>query len=164
MDINWQTDRSSVKDGGTYLITEIADGKREVFFEDSYDEKKKTFNCEYQLGEDNEVIAFAPFEEIGFDLSKIHTSAPDDGDYHLVGVRDKDGGISLNVDMYFAASGRWGCFANEEIAGWFDWPEPYMGPIAQEKSKARSANPKAKEKTQINIHKKTNKTRNCGII
>jgi len=146
MDINWQTDRSSVRDGGTYLITEIADGKREVFFEDSFDENEKTFSCEYQLGEDNVVIAFSPFEEITFDTSMLHLMAPDDGDYHLVGIKEPDGTISINVDMYFCSSGRWGTFSNEEVAGWFDWPAPYMGPLLEEKGEKKLASTHFDEK------------------
>lgn len=79
-------------------------GQREVYFEDSFDEKEKTFSCEYQLGEDNVVAAFAPFEEICFDASGIHAEdPPDDGDYHLVVIKDPDGTLSLNADMYFPA-------------------------------------------------------------
>ena len=134
MDINWQTDRSSIKAGETYLITEIAGGKREVFFEDSYEEKEKTFPCEYQLGEDNVVIAFVPLEDVVFDASKMRRDVPDDGDYHLVGIKTPDGSVLLNIDLYFCASGRWGTFSKDEIAGWFDWPEPYTGPILQDVS------------------------------
>lgn len=133
MDINWQTDRASVKDGGTYLITEIVNGNREVFFEDSFDEEKKTFSCEFQLGEDNIVLAFAAFEDIKLDESQIHKTMPPDGDYHMIAVKNTDGTISLNVDLFFEKSGEWGTFEKEEVAGWFDWPQPYMGPILQSK-------------------------------
>ena len=134
MDINWQTDRDKVKDGGTYLITEIVNGNREVFFEDSFDEEKKIFSCEFQLGEDNIVAALAAFEDVKLDESQMHKTMPPDGDYHLIAVKNNDGSVSLNVDLFFAKSGEWGSFEKEEVAGWFDWPNPYMGPILPERN------------------------------
>lgn len=146
MDVNWQTDRNAVKDGGTYLITELVNGKREVFFEDSFDEEKKTFSCEYQIGDDNIVIAYAAFEDIKYNESKLHRTEPPDGDYYLIAVKNPDGSTSLNVDMFFQRSGNWGAFEKDDVAGWFDWPAPYEGPVIKEaQSKATFVPPETKK-------------------